>query len=504
MRSIHQFTNCGYNGRVTCQPDRRSFVTVVALVFLAVALVLILRPASAPYLDRLRRGDAHAAQAERTAAVAAYEEAARLRPRDPAPYLRLAQVYLDWGRTDIALDALAEAERLGAQAGDDGAVLALPLERLSVAIHAARADWPAVVEHSQRVLALVPSESSIEGAASLNEAHTVRHTQARAYIELQDWESAQAVYEALLHADPADPVAHERLGILLLGDDPAAIQHLFAAQTDLANRLLVTMGEPGTAEDPAYASALLGQVLFEAREWALAVRQFERALSLNPEYPDAHTYLGHALDQGGHLDEARPHLLRAIALAPDSVVAHTFLGLHYDRLGDFSAARAEYETAYDLDPDNPATCVEIGQTWAAEGRYVAAEIWLMEAVSLEPNDPALWEILTRFYLDHSIIAEGRGVEGAEQLVALAPDDAGAHDLQGWAALQVGDYATAEDSLLRAISLDPTLAAAHYHLGLLRIARGAPVEAREAFVRARDLDTTGELASLIERELDQMP
>jgi len=489
---------------VTCQLDRRLFVTVVALMFLAVALVLILRPASAPYLDRLRQGDAHAAQAERTAAVAAYEEAARLRPRDPAPHLRLAQVYLDWGRTAAALDTLAEAERLSAQAGDNSPVLALSLERLLVAVHAARADWPAVVEHSQRLLALVSPESPTEAAASVDETITVRHTLARAYVELQDWKSAQTVYEALLRTDPADPVAHERLGLLLLGDDPAAIQHLFAAQTDLANRLLAVMGEPGTAEDPAYASALLGQVLFEAREWVLAARQFERALLFNPEYPDAHAYLGHTLDQMDRLDEARPHLLRAIALAPDSVVAHTFLGLHYDRLGDFSAARAEYETAYDLDPGNPATCVEIGQTWVAERRYVAAEIWLMEAVSLEPNDPALWEILTRFYLDHNIIAGERGVEAAEQLVALVPDDAGAHDLRGWAALQVGDYVTAEDGLLRAISLDPALAAAHYHLGLLRIARGAPVKAREAFVRARDLDTTGELTQLIERKLGVVP
>ena len=136
------------------------------------------------------------------------------------------------------------------------------------------------------------------------------------------------------------------------------------------------MGEPGTAGDPAYVSALLGRVLFEEQEWVLAVRQFERALVHNPDYPDAHAYLGYALDQVGRPGEARSHLLRAVALAPDSAVVHVFLGLHYDRLGDFSAARAAYETAYDLDPDNPATCVEIGQTWAAEGRYMAAEIWL--------------------------------------------------------------------------------------------------------------------------------
>jgi len=474
-------------GGVTRKPDRRLLITIPALVLLTVALLLILRPASTPYLDYLRQGDEHAARAERTAAVAAYGEAARLRPGDPAPYLRLAQVYLEWGRTEDALAAIASAERLGAGGGGGSAALTTGLERLWIAVHTARADWPAVVERTQRLLALAP--------AGWDDAGTTRHTLARAYVELREWDAARAEYETLLRADPADPVAHERLGALLLGDDPAAIQHLFAAQTDLADRLLAAMGDPGTADDPAYASTLLGRALFEEQEWALAVRQFECALLHNLDYPDAHAYLGHALDRMGHPDEARPHLLRAVALAPDSVVAHTFLGLHNDRLGDFSAARAEYETAYDLDPDNPATCVEIGQTWVAEGRYVAAEIWLLEAVSLQPDDPALWGILARFYLDHNITAEGQGVEVTEKLVELLPDDAGAHDLRGWAAFQVGDYGTAQDSLLRAISLDPALAAAHYHLGLLWAAQGMDRKAQESFTRALDLDTTGDLVPL---------
>ncbi len=480
---------------MTRQPDRRLLITFPALALLAVALVLILRPTSAPYLDLLRQGDEHAARAERTAAVAAYGEAACLRPGDPAPYLRLAQVYLDWGRTEDALAVIAKAERLGAEGGDGSAALTISLERLLVVAHTARADWPAVVEHAQWLLALAP--------ANPDDASIARHALARAYVELQEWDAARAEYETLLRADSADSIAHERLGALLLGDGPVAVQHLFAAHTDLADRLLAAMGEPGTADDPAYAGALLGQVLFEEQEWALAARQFKHALSHNPDYPDAHAYLGYALDQMGRPGEARPHLLRAVALAPDSAVAHTFLGLHYDRLGDFSSARAEYETAYDLDPDNPATCVEIGQTWVAGGRFVAAEIWLREAIYLQPDDPALWRILARFYLDHNITAKGRGVEAAERLVELSPDDAGAHDLRGWAALQVGDYDTAQDSLLRAISLDPMLASAHYHLGLLWAIRGAHQKARGLFTRALDLDTTGGLVPLVERAMGEM-
>lgn len=472
---------------MTCNPRRYLAVTLPALVLLAVALAFGLRLTAVPYLDLMRRGDAHAAAAARTAAVAAYREAARLRPAEAAPHLRLAQVYLDWGRTDEALAALSEAERLGARETDG-----VELERLWIAAHIARADWPAVAVHAGRLLALAPAD------------HDARHALARAYLAQRRWGDAQAVYEALLRADPADGLAHERLGALSLNDDPVAIQHLYAAKTELADRLLAALHEPGTADDPAYACAVAGRVLFESKEWALAARQFEHALAFNPDYADAHAYLGYALAQMGYSDEALPHLQQAVALAADSVVAHTFLGLHYDRLGDPAAARAEYEIAYDLDPANPAICVEIGQAWAAEGRYVAAEIWLSEAVRLRPDDPALWETLARFYLDHGLTFEEQGIEAAGELLALSPDDARAYDLRGWAAFQAGDYATAEEDLLNAVALDPALAEAHYHLGLLWQALGKDRQARQEFTRALDLDTTGKLVSLVERAMGGSP
>lgn len=481
---------------MTRKLDFRLPVAIPALALLALGLALILRPAQTPYLDLLRLGDARAANTERSGAVAAYREAAHLQPDDPEPYLRLARLYLDWGRSDDALTALAEAPPLSSppQAGGSETV-----ERLHVSIHTARADWPAVVEHTRRLLTLAPADRD------------ARHALARAYLELQEWDAAQAEYEKLLTLDPADQAAHERLGALLLGDDPAAaIQHLYGAQTEehsrqsLADRLLAALQKASAADDLAYTCALQGLALFEAQEWSLAARQFERALSHDPDYADAHAYLGHALDQMGRPVEALPHLQQAVALAPDSVAARLFLGLHYDRLGNSAAARAEYEAAYDLDPDNPAICVEIGQTWAVEGRYTAAEIWLKEAVSLQPDDPALWESLARFYLDHNITADGQATEATAELARLSPDDAHVRDLQGWAALQVGDFVAARSSLQEALALDPTLASAHYHLGRLWDAQGERKKAQEAYLRALDLDTTGEFAPLIERAMGGLP
>lgn len=57
---------------------------------------------------------------------------------------------------------------------------------------------------------------------------------------------------------------------------------------------------------------------------------------------------------------------------------------------------------------------------------------------------------------------------------------------GWAYYSLGRLREAESALLQAIRLEPTLQAAHYHLGLVRLKAGRRDEAKAAFRRAREL------------------
>ena len=452
------------------------FILIVALLL---ALLPTLRPAPAPYLAALWQGDEHAARLERTAAAEAYRQAAALRPDAPQPYLRLARLYLDWGRPDDSRLAIAAGARRGA---DEAA-----LERLRMKAAVARADWEAVVEHGQRLLALAPT-----GDAALD-AHRAL---GRAYIESHAWPSAVGEYLSLVQAVPMDTAAQENLGLLLLPTDPAAAAvHLHAAGTDRAARYLELTAASAI---PSYRAILTGRALCGEEEWALAVLHLEQAAADRPNYADAHAYLGYALLQSGFTARAAAHLSLAVSLTPWSVVARTFQGMYYEQQGDLDKARAEYETAYDLDPGNPATCIALGRVWAAAGRYDVAEIWLREAVELEPDDPELWRVLADFYLDHRLDVAGQGTAATERLLALRPDDATAHDLRGWAAFLADDYGTAESHLRRAVALDPTLATAHYHLGVLLTAQDEPSAARMEFIRAVDLDTTGALRPLVAR------
>jgi Flp pilus assembly protein TadD len=429
-----------------------------------------------PYLAFLREGDVHAERTERSAAVAAYKEAARFCPQEPDPYWRMAQVALEWERLEDARAMARTAGGMGASRED--------VERLVLETYIREESWDLVAEHASGLLAALPADRD------------TWHALARAQICLGEWQAAEANYRSLLTTDYTDYQAHEGMGILLLGVEPVAIEYLFSADTELARDLLGALKAPGAAEDPVHVSVLAGRTLFEHELWCEAALHFERVVEQRPADGEAHAYLGYAMVRAGRASQGALHLSRAVALAPESAVAHMLLGLHHDRNGALVAARTEYEAAYELDPDNPAICLEIGETWAAERRYLAAEIWLRQAVALEPDDPVLWEALVRFYVANGMAQQAS--EAAAQLVELAPNSASAHDLQGWAAFSAGNWSSAEENLRRAIVLEPTFALAHFHLGRLWQGLGAAERAEQAFARAFDLDTTGEIGPMIER------
>jgi len=435
-----------------------------------------------PFSALLAEGGERAAVRARTAAEAAYREAAALRPSDPAPHLLLAQLYLEWNRPQEGLEAAAAAERLGGPAA--------LVESLRAALYAAQGDWEAAVVHGEAALALAPDDTA------------TRHLVAQGCVALGRQEEALAHYRALLEADPADRQARERLGALLALSDPtAASPHLRAASTPLASDLLVALEETA-GSDPAHRLARLGQTCLAHGEPALAALALERAVADSPAYADAHALLGQALDQLGRPDDGLGHLRRAVGLAPGSPLARSLLGLHYLKAGDPAAARPHLEAAYDLDPGNPALSLYLALVYADLGQYGVADLWLDEATRLAPEDPTVWEAVVRFYLDRRMGEEG--LEAAWVLVGLAPASATARDLLGWACFLAGSPAEAEEHLRRALDLDPTLPSAHYHLGRVYTYLGRVEEARTALGRAFDLSTDPALRARVEEALSALP
>ncbi len=455
----------------------------LALTILGLGILLLgLTPYPRTYMAALRQAQAHRAAREYGAALDTYRRATRLDPQAPRPWLRMGQVLL-------AQHRFTQAGAAFYQAGHRGAGIEA-LRGLGES-HAGLGNWPAAMQSWLHLQELAPDDP--ETLVALG----------RGSLAQGNFEQAVRLLARALDLDPAANTArqaHALLGRLLLGQDPArAADHLRQAGDD---DLLAVLAAADAEDDPARRALTLGAAFLQRGELSLARRAFDRATALAPEMAVAHAYLGHVLDRQGATAAGRQSLERALALAPDLALAHYFLGVHERLVGTPERAQDALWQALLLDPDNAAFRVEMGETFVAWGNYPRAEEWYQGAVEVAPEEQhfEFQFLLARFYVDHLYRVPGEGLAAAQAAVALAPGDARAQDLLGWAYHLAGQQSEARQTLNLALTLDPDLVSAHYHLGSLHAAAGRADLARQHLQRAADLDVTGYYRQRAERML----
>jgi protein O-GlcNAc transferase len=77
------------------------------------------------------------------------------------------------------------------------------------------------------------------------------------------------------------------------------------------------------------------------------VKQYKKALMINPNYAEAHSALGSAYVVQGHLDEAEEECQQAIKKSPDFGKAHFNLGMAYLAQNRLTEAANEYFSPYE-------------------------------------------------------------------------------------------------------------------------------------------------------------
>ncbi len=164
---------------------------------------------------------------------------------------------------------------------------------------------------------------------------------ARTYARNFDWHDEATLWTSVTNVNPNDALAHLNLGSALLqipGRAPDAIrEYQRAAQIY-----------------PNYADAHnnLGAILLQAGRTTEAVAEYQTAVRLDPDYPDAHSNLGSALARiPGHLPEATVELETAVRLDPENARRRLALGnVLLQTPGRLFQAIGELETAIKIDP----------------------------------------------------------------------------------------------------------------------------------------------------------
>jgi tetratricopeptide (TPR) repeat protein len=226
---------------------------------------------------------------------------------------------------------------------------------------------------------------------------------------------------------------------------------------------------------------LLGIRAGDGGDAAAALRLYEKALSVNPDFADAHNQIGNARAARGEPAAALTAYAEAIRIRPDFAEAHSNIGTALQRLDRHAEALAHFEDALRLRPHLAKTSMNAALSCLALGRGRDAVGHLERAVS---SDPTL-------------------LDAANMLawVLATHPDAAVRD--GRKAAAYGEALCRGTGFANPPYLD-TLAAAYAEAGRFEDAVATARKALDLGVRTRNVPWTGEVRNRLELYVKRQP
>ena len=157
----------------------------------------------------------------------------------------------------------------------------------------------------------------------------------------------------------------------------------------------------------AYSYVRAGREFLFRVDYDGAVRQFEKALELDPHCADALCNLGIVRARQQRYDEAIPYLLDAILQQPDNKEAHLNLGNILGIQQRYQEAVVHHREAVRIDPDSLEARLALGVDLIETGQLPEAGEHLSEAARLGSNDPR-----SHYYLGLALEKQGKLGEAA--------------------------------------------------------------------------------------------
>jgi protein O-GlcNAc transferase len=261
----------------------------------------------------------------------------------------------------------------------------------------------------------------------------------------------------------------------------AAMAHHRAGRLVEAERLY----RLACGNDPKNARAfhLCGVVAHQLRR-PDAASLVGRAVTLDPDFAEAHNDRGVILAANGSFANAVACFERAVRLNPGYHEARNNLALGLRSLGRFDEALVQFEQVLNNAPESPVAHFNLASVLELAGRKPDAESRYRGAISLRPDFVDAHIHLASLLLDMNRPPEA--LAHAERAVALRPDSAGARNNLGNILRTMGRRDEAIAQYEAAIATDPGSFMAHYNCGVALRGEARIAEARRHFALALSL------------------
>ncbi len=248
----------------------------------------------------------------------------------------------------------------------------------------------------------------------------------------------------------------------------------------------------------ASAYAGLGRVYREEGEVAEAIKNYEKACQLFPEFGAAHYALGlayrnleNAEKSREHLSQFRRHssnkppledpLLEAIQSLKSKAAYYLKQGIALRDQGQFQEAATALKEALKIEPDDPVVHGNLSSLYIALRDPVKVEQHYRAAVAI---DPGMYK--THYNFAVFLGMAGRTAEAMDVLrkaLEVNPFHALSHNNLGYLLAEQGKSEEAEKHFLLAIRYEPNFSLPHSNLGRLLMAQRKHKEAIQHFHKA---------------------
>jgi eukaryotic-like serine/threonine-protein kinase len=258
-----------------------------------------------------------------------------------------------------------------------------------------------VVNGALRMLDLVarpPELRSLDAHGTQVPAAYSSYLQGRGYLQNYDkaenLDSAIAAFERALALDPNYALAYAGLGQARwekyqVGHDRKSVDSARQA----CQRALVL------DENLAAAHVCMGQLESGTGEYEKAVKEFERALAIEPTNDDAYRSLSGAYESLGQPAKAEETCRRAIDLRPQYWAGYNWLGAFYYREARYADAATMFSQVVALAPDSFRGYSNLGAVYYYQGDYTDSIAMLQRSIDIRPSADAFSNLgSAHFYL----------------------------------------------------------------------------------------------------------
>jgi protein O-GlcNAc transferase len=319
-------------------------------------------------------------------------------------------------------------------------------------------------------------------------------------------EESEKIYKQAISINPGDVTAHYNLGYLYqlwgrLEDALDCFRRATGLQPDFLqawNKVsaillgmdrvkearqaaqVVVQHSPGNAAGWFHLADCQGR----EKQWDESCQSLEKALQIQPFFPEAHNNLGMAFQRLGRKEQARQAFLQSMNQDPKFPDPCVNMGQLYQESGDMAEAFRWLCRGLEMDLQNAQSHFVMGNFLVKAGREAEGASHLRQALSLKPDFAEALNNLGNVLL--SLRQHKEGMEAFQKAIAIRPDYHEAYANLGNLHRECKFPDLAEEALVKAIQMKPDFAAAHSNLGNAYFDQGKIDQAIESYKKGIDL------------------